>query len=123
MQQLKHQNQSFNQGGHDISRIIDGQMHRELRDSMRCSICLEIPIDPMECENCRNLFCKACITKWQKNCPFQCPGQLRVRPCSHILKEFIQILQISCHYCQELVLFSNITEHEEWCKKDKCANK
>lgn len=60
----QNQNQSFNQGGHDLSRIMDGQMHRELKDSMICGICLEIPIDPMECENCRGLFCKECITKW-----------------------------------------------------------
>lgn len=77
----------------------------------------------MECDNCRTLFCQADIQRWNKNCPMQCPGQLRVRPSSHILKEFINILQISCHYCDDLVLFSNISEHEEWCKKDKCANK
>mmetsp|Transcript_17778 Transcript_17778/g.30112 ORF Transcript_17778/g.30112 Transcript_17778/m.30112 type:complete len:202 (-) Transcript_17778:824-1429(-) len=98
-------------------------MHKELKDSLICGICLEIPIDPMECDNCRKLFCKHCISMWNKNCPYQCPGQLRIRPCSHILKEFIQILQITCHFCEELVLFSNIQEHEEWCKKDKCANK
>ena len=116
-------NHGLPHGGYDIQRIMDGQMHQELKDSLICGICLEIPIDPMECDNCRKLFCKACIAKWPKSCPFQCPGQLRVRPCSHILREFIQILQITCNYCEELVLFSQIQEHEEWCKKDKCANK
>jgi hypothetical protein len=48
---------------------------------------------------------------------------LRVRPCSHILQEFIYILKVSCHNCSELVLFPCIQEHEEWCRKDKCANK
>lgn len=110
---IAHQNgQNYNQGhthgGYDIQRIMDGQMHQELKDSLICGICLEIPIDPMECDNCRKLFCKACIAKWPKSCPFQCPGQLRVRPCSHILREFIQILQITCNYCEELVLFSQI---------------
>jgi E3 ubiquitin-protein ligase NRDP1 len=98
-------------------------MHKELKDSLICGICLEIPIDPMECDNCRKLFCKDCISKWQKSCPFQCPGPMRMRPSSHILKEFIQILEIQCHYCEELVLFSQINHHEEWCKKEKCANK
>jgi hypothetical protein len=77
----------------------------------------------MECDNCRKLFCKKCISRWGKNCPFQCPGYLRVRPSSHVLKEFIQIMRVVCHNCEELVLFSCIEEHEEWCKKLKCANK
>jgi hypothetical protein len=46
-----------------------------------------------------------------------------VRPSSHVLKEFIQIMQVVCHNCEELTLFSKIEEHEDWCKKLKCANK
>lgn len=30
---------------------------------------------------------------------------------------------MTCHNCEELVLFTEIEEHEEWCKKIKCANK
>ena len=77
----------------------------------------------MECDNCRKLFCKKCISRWGKNCPFQCPGYLRVRPSSHVLHEFIKIIKVVCHNCEELVHFTTIEEHEEWCKKIKCANK
>jgi hypothetical protein len=28
-----------------------------------------------------------------------------------------------CHTCEDLVLFSEIEDHEEWCKKIKCASK
>lgn len=76
---------AYNPGGYDLDRIQKGVMHQELRDSLTCGICLEILRDPMECDNCRKHFCKWCIEKWKKNCPFQCPGQLRVRPSSHIL--------------------------------------
>ena len=73
---------TFNPGGFDLERIEDGIMHQELRDSMTCGICLgknrikhstyylEILQDPMECDNCRKLFCQKCISRWKKNCPF-----------------------------------------------------
>lgn len=77
----------------------------------------------MECDNCRKLFCKKCISRWGKNCPFQCPGFLRVRPSSHVLHEFLKIIKVHCHNCEELVFFADIETHEEWCKKLKCANR
>ena len=114
---------TFNPGGYDLDKIQNGLMHHELKDSLICGICLLILREPMECDNCRKLFCKSCIEKWQKNCPYQCPGIFRLRPCSHILQEFIYILKVTCQSCGELVLFPLINEHEEWCRKDKCANK
>lgn len=65
---------TYNPGGFDLDRIEDGNMHQELKDSLLCGICLELLQDPMECDNCRKLFCKKCISRWGKNCPFQCPG-------------------------------------------------
>ena len=50
--------------GYDIQRIQDGEMNKELQDNLICGICLEIPIDVMECDNCRKLFCKKCIERW-----------------------------------------------------------
>eukprot|EP00347_Sterkiella_histriomuscorum_P011030 403374016 len=114
---------TFNPGGFDMERIEDGVMHQELKDSLLCGICLELLRDPMECDNCRKLFCKVCIQRWGKNCPFQCPGILRVRPSSHVIHEFLKIIRVNCHQCEELVNFTTIEEHEEWCKKLKCANK
>ena len=112
-----------NPGGYDLDRIQNGFMHQELRDQLLCGICLEILREPKECDNCRKLFCAYCIDKWEKNCPMQCPGQLRMRPSSHILQEFIYILKVTCSTCSEQVLFPLIQEHEDWCKKNKCANK
>lgn len=124
---------TFNPGGFDLDRVEDGIMHTELRDSLTCGICLgklnsqlmiiEILQDPMECENCRKLFCNKCISRWKKNCPFQCPGILRARASSQVLQKFLEIIKVKCHSCEELVLFAEIEEHEEWCKKIKCASK
>jgi hypothetical protein len=40
-----------------------------------------------------------------------------------VLKEFLEIIKVKCHTCDELVLFSGIEAHEEWCKQLKCANR
>jgi len=32
-------------------------------------------------------------------------------------------MKVVCHTCEDLVLFSDIEKHEEWCKKIKCASK
>jgi hypothetical protein len=92
---------TFNPGGYDLDRIHSGIIQQELKDSLTCGICLEILREPMECDNCRKLFCKMCITKWDKGCPYHCPGVLRVRPSSHILQEFIFILKVTCQNCSE----------------------
>ena len=68
------QSNSFNPGGFEIDRVTEGAMHQELRDHLVCGICLEILTAPMECDNCRGLFCQKCISRWGKNCPYHCPG-------------------------------------------------
>ena len=55
---------TYNPGGYDLDKIQNGIMHQELKDSLICGICLEILKNPMECDNCRNNFCKGCIDKW-----------------------------------------------------------
>ena len=50
-----------------------------------CTICLKVVVNPKECQNCNNLFCMDCISKWDTNlaisdkilvgskiCPMQC---------------------------------------------------
>ena len=40
----------------------------------QCRICLDLVMDPVECENCSNLFCRECIEEWLKNSSSsQCP--------------------------------------------------
>jgi hypothetical protein len=63
-------NATLNPGGYDLEKMKDGTVHSELKDRLTCGICLEILVSPMECDNCRGLFCQKCISRWGKNCPF-----------------------------------------------------
>ena len=40
-----------------------------------CCICQGIWKNPVMCSNCKNMFCKSCISGWTKEksiCPFKC---------------------------------------------------
>ncbi|TNV81138.1 hypothetical protein FGO68_gene6066 [Halteria grandinella] len=58
----------------------------ELLD-FRCTICFQVLREPLKCSQCKNHFCKRCISKWllredqqrQQTCPFRCKLYL-VRP-------------------------------------------
>ena len=53
------------------------------KESMICTICLEIPRNPIECIQCCQLFCIECIYAWYDKsnnyyCPYRCEfGSLR----------------------------------------------
>jgi hypothetical protein len=38
-----------------------------LLQSLRCSIDLIIPLHPVICSQCENVFCQDCLKEWKKN--------------------------------------------------------
>lgn len=40
---------------------------------LKCSICQNIYINPISCQNCLNHFCSSCIRTWLHNNPGSCP--------------------------------------------------
>ena len=69
--------------------------YKKARDSIICRICFEIPIDPIECIQCCQLFCMSCIYTWYNKsstylCPLRCQfGSLK--PIQGAFKLFFQI--------------------------------
>ena len=58
----------------DLTRtnlVVD---NTKLSPTLQCPICLDLVMDPVECENCRKLFCKECINSWLKNSS-ECPNK------------------------------------------------
>lgn len=58
-----------------------------------CSICLEVPTNPVECIGCCQIYCKECIYEWFKRsenyiCPLRCEFG-SVRPVQGALKRFL----------------------------------
>lgn len=44
----------------DIS-MLDDYYVREFNDRWTCLLCKHIPVDPLSCKKCKNLYCKRCI--------------------------------------------------------------
>ncbi len=37
---------------------------------LKCPVCLELPVDAVECTNCTNIFCEKCAADLvKKDCP------------------------------------------------------
>ena len=58
----------------DLTRtnlVVD---NNKLSPTLQCSLCLDLVMNPVECENCSKLFCKECIDSWLKNSA-ECPNK------------------------------------------------
>ena len=58
-------------------KILRGQLisnPKTISPTLRCSICLDLVMDPVECDNCSKLFCKYCIEKWLNYNNNECPN-------------------------------------------------
>ena len=48
--------------------------NNKLSPTLQCSICLDLVMEPVECQKCSKLFCKECINNWLQNST-QCPNK------------------------------------------------
>ena len=70
--------------------VCEGQ---EVLDSFNCVICLNIPINPLECNKCDVLFCDQCIKDYRdktmgsisRKCPY-CKQNFEMREMNRKLK-------------------------------------
>ena len=59
-------------------------------EQILCPICNDIPLNPISCQNCGNIFCSNCIKNINK-CPFKCNNnhQFRIKKIDRILQNVI----------------------------------
>ena len=104
--------------------LVKGQNKEELL----CTICTCITRRPHECSICNHLYCEGCIEEWlasKNECPNRCilPGGGRtIRPASKIVEKIINLMDISCTFCECLFKIADIEEHEELCRRPKCES-
>ena len=79
-----------------------------LQSLLKCKICNGVVVNPYQCKNCDNIFCKQCILT--KKCP-NCKGDIKE---NKILKELTSKLLVKCkNGCGELIPFDDYKEHME----------
>lgn len=94
-----------------------------LLQSLECSIDSLIPLDPVMCSKCRNLFCSDCIDIWKTKssmCPMRCSPFETVSIEKTIIRDQINRIQVRCRYyqsgCTQGILILDRQNHETQCK-------
>jgi len=113
-----------NEGGIDLSRVINKDYLLSLGDFYKCSICSKIMVNPTDCENCGHSFCNECISK--SNCPFGCEKK-SFKPASMGIRNLLNNLKFNCpnEGCKEIISYIDVKTHDNICPFQKmiCPNK
>ncbi len=63
----------------------------EVKNEFKCSICLNLIFNPVECRECNGVFCDGCLQNWaksNKDCPL-CRKHINKGPLNRILKNYL----------------------------------
>ena len=95
----------------------------ETTPSLQCPICLDLVIEPFECEECGKIFCKECITSWLNNSPQkECPNKHKYKK-NLILDDWIsntlKKIYIKCPYnnCYSQYAYNAWFTHVKVCRR------
>ena len=92
----------------------------KMKELLKCPICFNILISPVQCNKCNNCFCKLCIDKYQDSkikCPFRCEFPLYLE--NKFVKNVLAILKFKCkNGCNQIIKYDDLEKHyEEECEK------
>lgn len=82
-----------------------------LCDEIICPICLLIPLNPISCTICDNIFCKECFAKYGK-CPYNCTNS-KGKEIDKILYNMLNKLKFKCYNeeCKEILFYKTYQNH------------
>lgn len=87
-----------------------------------CRICLQVLDEPMECQECRSLFCSACIsaynaTQRRPTCVMRC--KVNFKPAHWSVKSLLNELQLTCNNtergCTQILSYEQMKKHVKEC--------
>ena len=100
-----------------ISQNLVIEEYQEIIKEILCPICTEIPLNPIECSNCKNIICKECLKKWNK-CPFNCINFKEIE-LDRTFKKVINLFKTKCPYldkgCNKIIYFKDYLNHIKNC--------
>lgn len=104
----------------NMKTIVEDDIFNLFKDSVLCSICKSILINPMMCIKCQNSYCKKCIDKWNeenKKCPNDCK-EAEYQECK-MKNDILFKLKITCVGCGKEIKYNEAQQHHDSC----CPNK
>ena len=94
--------------------IVNKEYYEGVKDKINCSICLNIIVNPVQCDKWQKFFCSDCI-KGVTECPFRCKNNKYTS--GLLCKQLISELKIKCK-CGKVIDFDHFQKHkEEECEK------
>ncbi len=116
--------------GIEFSRIINAQSIKNLEEIIKCKICYQIIVNPVDCSFCQKSFCYDCLilfTENNKNCPFGCNfSEIKFKNSSNAIKNVLSFLKFSCINldCKNEIDYNEVLLHDEKCEFSniKCPN-
>ena len=82
---------------------------------LKCPICLNILMTPVQCNKCNNCFCKLCIDHYQDSkikCPFRCENPAYLE--NKFVKNVLSILKFKCkNGCDKIIKYEELEKHYE----------
>ena len=111
-------NDQIIQTGIPFSSIINPNI---FCNELKCPICFEFPLNPIQCSDCETIFCSYCINKSLKNnkkCP-ECRGNFEESKIPRKLRNMIELLEFKCIHngCNKILNILNYSEHVNNCSK------
>ncbi|CDW89843.1 traf-type zinc finger family protein [Stylonychia lemnae] len=93
---------------HDQIKIDISDTKPEFRNiiiqNFICSICHTVFIDPVECDNCSQIYCTHCITTWQMKkdmCPICSHQPINLIKMNPKMMSVIEQIEFSCSECNK----------------------
>ena len=92
--------------------IVEDEIYNLFKETVNCSLCLSILINPVICMKCQKVFCKKCVDDWSKKddkCPNRCvnPNYQKSIGKNDILSK----LKFKCKKCGNKAYYDDIKIH------------
>ncbi|CAF0882094.1 unnamed protein product [Didymodactylos carnosus] len=107
-------------GYDDFQDINDERVQETVPPALLCPICYNLVWKPVECYNCRRIFCTKCIDEAVRVNPGTCPccRNYRKESCSPIIYSVLCGLHIQCYFasngCSQILSYEQLEQHEKY---------
>ena len=89
---------------------------QNMKELIKCPICLNVLMSPVQCNKCNNCFCKLCINTYEDSkikCPFRCEYPIYQE--NKFVKNVLSILKFKCkNGCSEIIKYEDLENADIW---------
>ena len=99
----------------DEDKCVNGP----IQEDFKCIVCFGIVWDPLQCFDCKTLFCAECIKNWNRGCPC-CKSNCGLEAGNRIVRKILSKLKFKCTRCESDVDYELSKDHLKECFDFDC---